>query len=86
MNVVCGSQWAGQIIGAGGHFPYTYSGSSLPAGMTVNVHNGNLFWVAPCDVVGQTLSGNFSVTDTRGTRSPAIAASFFVQSSQTSGS
>lgn len=79
--VPCGSSGDGSIIAKGGESPYTYAGSSLPAGMTVSFNNGRLSWTPPCAAAGQTFNATLTVTDKRQARSPAVTASFLVQSS-----
>ena len=79
--VPCGAYWNGAIIAKGGDFPYTYAASNLPAGMTVSFNNGQLSWTAPCAVAGQTFNSTLTVMDKRQARSPAVTASFLVQSS-----
>ena len=79
--VICGP-WHGLFHATGGHPPYSFAGSSLPAGMQVST-SGGVTWDAPCSAAGRTFNSTFTVSDSRGAQSARVNATFVVQTNGT---
>jgi hypothetical protein len=86
LYIRCGA-WRALLLATGGHPPYSFGGSNLPAGMQVFTESahvfGNVTWTAPCSVAGQTFNVTFTVSDSRGAQSTPVTASLVVQTNGT---